>query len=462
MPPPANPVESSADLVRRELASADLRRRTAATHRSIWRAAPVVAAACIAVAAGVRWRGWSPAWSLAFGVAAAIACVAWAGIARRGHPLSDEIAARSDATAGLRGELRSANWFASRSPDDPWTACHIDRAATRLAGADWTSVYPVSPARRAKAMTTLFALATIGLAILLPSRGPLLSARADARRASGAAPADAAIAADALLPELQRQLEALLATAEGVPTTSAGPPATAGDLRKLLAALQALRDAGRLKDLARAMSTAPSQAPQDSPAEMKALAERAQRAAQKPSVAADVREALEQVSEEMADAARAALPRDDEASDTTASKDGAKADPAAARKGDEVDETSITSISEAEAGGGAGLVMMGTQDPAQGKAAPGMGIGGASDTGTNAGRMADLQAALRRETVEASTDAAGDNVQTDARRKTEHGRAAVGYAGTSAGAFARGHAVAPPPVPENRRTAVQTYFVRTP
>jgi hypothetical protein len=74
--------------------------------------------------------------------------------------------------------------------------------------------------------------------------------------------------------------------------------------------------------------------------------------------------------------------------------------------------------------------------------------------------MAELEAALRRETVEASMDNSGDNVQTEARRKTEHGQATVTYAQSAAGAVDRGRAVAPPPVPESRRAAVQTYFIR--
>jgi hypothetical protein len=117
-------------------------------------------------------------------------------------------------------------------------------------------------------------------------------------------------------------------------------------------------------------------------------------------------------------------------------------------------------VSEAESGGGAGIIMMGNKDEAAGKAAPGLGMGGGSDTRTEGGRMADLEAALRRETIEASADNAGDNVQTEARRKTEHGQATVTYAHSAAGTFDRSRAVAPPPVPERRRAAVQTYFIR--
>jgi len=125
-----------------------------------------------------------------------------------------------------------------------------------------------------------------------------------------------------------------------------------------------------------------------------------------------------------------------------------------------VDDASIQSVSEAESGGGAGIIMMGSEEDAPAKAAPGLGLGGGSDARTNGGQMAELEARLRRETVEASMDNAGDNVQTEARRKTERGQAGVTYSHSGAAAFERGRAVAPPPVPESRRTAVQTYFIR--
>ncbi|MEN3337791.1 MAG: hypothetical protein V7647_1467, partial [Acidobacteriota bacterium] len=255
-------------------------------------------------------------------------------------------------------------------------------------------------------------------------------------------------------------LEALLAAAEKGEPLPAGAPATAAELRSLIDRLNALRDAGKLKDLARAMAPAPggrTSAPAD---DMKAMADRARNAARMPAVPPEVRDTLEKVSDDMADAARAAQPPNDKAGEQVSTKDGQKPNPAAVRKGGEVDDGPIQSVSEAEAGSGAGIIMMGSEEDAAGKSAPGLGLGGGSDERTNGGRMADLEAALRRETVEAAMDNAGDNVQTEARRKTEHGQASVTYSHDAAAAFERGRAVAPPPVPERRRTAVQTYFIR--
>jgi hypothetical protein len=64
--------------------------------------------------------------------------------------------------------------------------------------------------------------------------------------------------------------------------------------------------------------------------------------------------------------------------------------------------------------------------------------------------------------VEASQDSPGENVDTEIRRKTEHGNATVTFTGSASGNFDRTRAAAAPPVPEARRSGVQTYFVRKP
>ena len=48
------------------------------------------------------------------------------------------------------------------------------------------------------------------------------------------------------------------------------------------------------------------------------------------------------------------------------------------------------------------------------------------------------------------------------RRKTEQGRSTVGFTQGAAGQFDKSRAAAPPPVPEARRSGVQSYFVRKP
>ena len=74
--------------------------------------------------------------------------------------------------------------------------------------------------------------------------------------------------------------------------------------------------------------------------------------------------------------------------------------------------------------------------------------------------MPGLMAALKKETIEAYKDDTGENTNMDVRRKTERGTATVAYSSTPPAAFEKGRATAPPAVPENRRAAVQTYFIR--
>ena len=74
--------------------------------------------------------------------------------------------------------------------------------------------------------------------------------------------------------------------------------------------------------------------------------------------------------------------------------------------------------------------------------------------------MAVLDAALRKETIEAYKDDTGEKTTQDLRRKTEKATATVAYAGIQPAAFDKGRAAAPPAVPENRRAALQTYFIR--
>src|SRR6185436_458237 len=89
---------------------------------------------------------------------------------RRPHALSDQVAVELDEKARLEGELRSAYYFAGHESRDAWVDYHLTRAAKRLEGVDWTSLYPAARAGRAKAATAVLALATLALALFVPGR----------------------------------------------------------------------------------------------------------------------------------------------------------------------------------------------------------------------------------------------------------------------------------------------------
>jgi hypothetical protein len=124
----------------------------------VWRVAPFVAALGLLLALGVRWMGWPAAVVMGVLLIGLAALVAYGAIMRRDRGVSDAMAARVDAEAGLGGELRSANWFAAAerptlpagsgssgrgssicgssirgsSIDDAWVDLHVSRAADRL------------------------------------------------------------------------------------------------------------------------------------------------------------------------------------------------------------------------------------------------------------------------------------------------------------------------------------------
>ena len=165
--------------IRTALATADRRRRHRAASARIWRAAPVVSAAVLAFAALTRWIGWSPAVPLGVLAAVAIGLAAFMLYGRRARPISDSVAAAIDDEAGLGGELRSASWFAARDQRDDWATLHVDRAADRVRGVDWTALYSPPPAGRARVATSVMVAATIALALVFPNRSfnPAASAR---------------------------------------------------------------------------------------------------------------------------------------------------------------------------------------------------------------------------------------------------------------------------------------------
>lgn len=446
-------MHSASDLVRAGLARADQVRRSRQTARKTWRAAPRAAAAVIAIAALTRLAGWSPFLPLGALALSCAALAAYVFFARRPHAVSDRTASEIDAHAGLGGELRSAHWFSSRDVEDPWVELHLGRAAARIDAADWTRLYPSVRARGAKIGSAAMAIAALALALWIPSRAGILA---------GGRASDSARSAKALQPlkslpaDLQRELEDLLKIAESGTAAEGGRVLTAAELRKLLARiadLQALRAANEGK------APRAGERPDALPENLKPLSERLKKASEMASLSPEVRDAFSELADKIADDsdAKPAAPRAPQ--DATASTEAQAGDAAQAKKPGDNEDLSIQSVKDASAGGGAGVVMMSNQDASGGKES-GLGLGGGSEPNRGGGRMADLGAALRKETIEATTDNPGENVDTSHRRKTERGDATVAYSKTATRAFERGRSSAPPAVPEGRRAGVHSYFIR--
>jgi hypothetical protein len=330
---------------------------------------------------------------------------------------------------------------------------HLARAAERARAVDWAALYPAPAAGRAKIATGLLAAAAVALALLIPGRAGI--AASDGSRAARAAAARRPGVIIAVPPDLRKQLEQMLAAAE----SGQGRALTASEVRDLLAKLDELSK----QDPAKQGKSSASQTTDQktaTEADIKAFAERAKKASESTSLEPEVRDALSDMADKLGDkddATNAMSSRDaqdaaaekQQGGEAQQSKSGGKQDGASAAQ----------SVQEAAGGSAAGVMMMSTDDASNARDG-GMGLGGGSADKNGGGHMADLGAALRKETVDASADLQGENIQTEQRRKTEHADAATAYSRAAAQPAERGSSTAPPPVPESRRAAVKSYFIR--
>ena len=423
----------------------------------VWRLAPVVAGAALLVSIVRRWTVWSPWLPLSVLVLGAAGLGLYIYARRRPHEVSDDTAAAIDVEAGLRGELRSASWFARRQGRGEWADHHLARAASRLEGVNWTALYPAPRASKTRAATALMAITALALTVALPER-------VSGRRAVSGTAADAAkttdsraLSAEVLPPELLAQLQALLAAAEMGNTTEAERLASSAELRELLNRLAA--DPDLLKKLASALAAKDPARPPTA-AEMKAMAERARKAAELSAMSQDMREALEKMADQVDqdDAAQNAKNQDD--AEPAGAEGAQKGESSKSSAASGMQELSVQMSRQADAGGSAGIMMMANPDD-QGGGPPGSGVGGSgSQEAAAAAAAAALAAAFKHEMVEAAQDNTGDNVETEIRRKTEQGTSTVAFTHGTAAQFDRSRAAAAPPVPEARRSGVQTYFIR--
>jgi hypothetical protein len=439
------------DIVRAALARADRLRRVNENAHRLWTIAPWAAAVCAAIAVLARLAGWFADVALVLVVLAAAALAVYAWFARRDRVVTDDAAAVLDTRAALRGELRSAYWFAAQDSGDPWIEFHLSRAADRVRAVDWPAIFPAPQAGRAKTATALLVVLVTTLTLQL---GSPAGATVSTRLGDGDASSERATALPLLPPELLAQIAAMLSKAEA----SGGKSLTASEVRDLLAKLDQLR-AGT-DDQPRNAGAA-SARPEDK-AQLSSLADRARRDAENLQLEPQAKDALSDLAsrldDEMKDsqvASKDDLHRENEPSESHQA-DATKA----SASGDSKDGSMQTVREASAAAANMGVVKMSAGgEGAQSKEA-GLGLGGSAGDDARGGRMPDLAAALRRETVEAQKDTLGENVQTDTNRKTEQGDASLAFTRAQAGAAERGRSTAPPAVPDSRRAAVRSYFTR--
>jgi hypothetical protein len=447
---------SAGQAVRDGIAAAGRRRRVRAASARLWRAALRVAAGALLVAALTRLLSGPAALPVALLLSGAVALAIYALVIRRPRPVSDAEAAALDADANLRGELRSAAWFAASERRDDWAELHLQRAADRIQSVNWQALYPPLRARRAQVATLALLLGTLALSLTMPERALVQPGAV----ASAAQPAPLAAPATQILdPELQKMLEDLLAAAANGRLPDARAMATDTGMRALLDTLGTLTDRELLEALKQALAANPDIEAATAAQNLKTLAADARKTMDVGEIPKETLAALEKLSEDVEIVqAQEAVAGDSAESAASGEQVGQLGKP---NEAGAAQELSIQFAAESDASAGAALMMMSEQASQQIGGPPGAGTGGAGSADA-AATGPGIEAALKQETVEASQDSTGDNVETEIRRQTEHGDATVAFTGTAAGAFDRTRAVVPPRVPEARRPGVQTYFVRKP
>jgi len=190
----------------------------------------------------------------------------------------------------------------------------------------------------------------------------------------------------------------------------------------------------------------------------KTLADRVKRDAAAPNLPADLKKALQDIANQLDRAKKTDNAAGQQQGDgppgpqPAAPGDGPKIQPPSG--GESAEASSMQIARESGASAGAAQAMMTGAGAASTDPNPGQG---AKNGG---GKLTAIEQALKRELVEAASDQLGDNVTTEIHRKTEQGRATASFTHAAAATFDRGHASAPPPVPDARRAQVQTYFIR--
>jgi len=438
------PLSSSDHTVRDLVAAADRERRARTAFSRVQWLAPRVAGAALIVAVTARWFG-AAAWIswAAFAAGLAILAAFWV-VSRRTRATTDAIALAVDTDAGLAGELRSAHWFEAQSERDPWAQFHLEHATARAGAVDWRALYPTSRSARSWIVTAVLAAGVVATGVRFPAR----------RATAQAATTDVGAIGAELPADVQARLARLMAQLDDAAMDPDAKRASLADLKKLMSSLdpdlqKKLQAALEKKSLGNDTKATADQAKADDPTAPKNVTG---------DLPDDLKWAQENLAAKSAEADDKKPASGEPASPTKSGESGAATLQAQAEPNGKAD--AAAQIVREAASDEEGKKMMGGGGPMGGDSRPGAG-----KTNNNAKGAAEallVAQNLRKELLEASADAPGDNVdKEDLRRKTEQGKSSLGFTRAAAPRTVDpSRSAAPPPVPEPRRSLLFHYFIR--
>jgi len=390
------------------------------------------------------------AWTvLAAGI---VICIAYVAFARRSRPTTDAMASDVDTDAALNGELRSAHWFAQTESSDPWEQFHLDAAAERARAVEWKRVYPAPAFNDYR-----IALASFVAAALVIGFGSRIESPAQLQARVLKEAADNPAAAEMMVPDdLQKRLEMLFDKIQKGELSPEAARAEIADLKDIAAKMSA--------DMEAAMAKLAKQGGEAGKGDKGAGMDPKSLAAQAEEAAKSNKDMPEDVKWSLKDLAARLSNQDRPPTTGSAASPGASGDT-------EKQQNSGDPKSGASDQGNMSVQMMRVADPGSSEMlSAGMGsMGGDSrqgGPGRQGGRgrgnaLAGLESVLKKETIEADKDSTGANVLAEQRRKTEESHSTLGFAHVAVPTtFDRSRAVAPPPVPEERRALLLQYFIR--
>ena len=371
----------------------------------------------------------------------------------RSREISDPVALSIDTDANLNGELRSAHWFATTGSGDEWSAYHVEQAANRIGQVDWSALYP--PVRAMKSW------AAVGGAgdTRHGDRGGDSGHRTEVpgRRGRARGRLAAKLAGEEIPEELRKKIEEMLANMTADQMNAKEMDAKMANIKELMDQL----DPAMQKKLAELLKKQPlgenaETKRRDLDEEDKA--ERAERGENSQAgLPEDVRWGLEDLAARLASANLERKTNENNPSASSETGEMGKGSQQAEMQAGGQQQMQLMREAAKEAGaqmmaGGAG--MMGGDSQA--------GAGGNSGQKSGQADVKSIAEALRRELVEASADARGENVPIeDIRRKTEAGRSSLGFSKVAPlTTFDRSRTAAPPAVPVARHPLLYNYFIR--